>query len=281
MLGVSYFLFEKINGFNKYLSIELIGDDVTIEVGQSYEDMGAKAFYHNKDISDKVKVNSDLDNSKLGTYSVEYIINYRNISKKITRNITVVDKEAPTITLNGDKTIYAYLGEEIKDPGVTVTDNYDKDLSSSVESTNNIDINKVGTYEIIYKVKDSSGNESSISRSVIYRKKVETSKEQKIAVLNYHFFYDPTKGEKCDQSICLDVKKFREQLDYLKANNFKTLTMEEFRAWMYGEIELPEKSVLITIDDGAMGTGKDNGNKLIPLLEEYKMHATLFLISSW
>ena len=77
MLGVSYFLFEKINGFNKYLSIELIGDDVTIEVGQSYEDMGAKAFYHNKDISDKVKVNNDLDNSKLGTYSVEYIINYR------------------------------------------------------------------------------------------------------------------------------------------------------------------------------------------------------------
>jgi peptidoglycan/xylan/chitin deacetylase (PgdA/CDA1 family) len=57
--------------------------------------------------------------------------------------------------------------------------------------------------------------------------------------------------------------------------------MNEFKRWMYGEIELPSKSVLITIDDGAMGTGKHNGNKLIPLLEEYKMHATLFLIAGW
>ena len=40
-----------------------------------------------------------------------------------------------------------------------------------------------------------------------------------------------------------------------------------------------KKSVLITIDDGALGTGIQNGNKLIPILEEYKMHATLFLIT--
>ena len=30
-----------------------------------------------------------------------------------------------------------------------------------------------------------------------------------------------------------------------------------------------------------MGTGKHNGNKLIPLLEKYKQHATLFLITGW
>ena len=104
---------------------------------------------------------------------------------------------------------------------------------------------------------------------------------QSIAVINYHFFYDPTLGEGCTESICLDVKDFREELDYLKENNYKTLTMDEFRAWMYGEIELPEKSVLLTIDDGAFGTGTHNGNKLIPLLEEYNMHATLFLIAGW
>jgi peptidoglycan/xylan/chitin deacetylase (PgdA/CDA1 family) len=57
--------------------------------------------------------------------------------------------------------------------------------------------------------------------------------------------------------------------------------MDEFKRWMYGEIELPTKSVLITVDDGAKGTGAHNGNKLIPLLEEYKMHATLFLIAGW
>lgn len=103
----------------------------------------------------------------------------------------------------------------------------------------------------------------------------------KVAVLNYHFFYNPDKGEECNEVICLKESKFREQLDYLRDNGFKTLTMNEFYRWMYGEIELPEKSVLLTIDDGAKGTGKHNGNILIPTLEEYDMHATLFLIAGW
>ena len=102
-----------------------------------------------------------------------------------------------------------------------------------------------------------------------------------IPVINYHFFYDPALGEACNEGICLSVQKFEEQLKYLKDHGYKTLKMEEFRKWMYGEIELPAKSVLLTVDDGAMGTGKHNGNKLIPLLEKYQSYATLFLITGW
>lgn len=102
-----------------------------------------------------------------------------------------------------------------------------------------------------------------------------------VAVLNYHFFYDSSIGEACNESICLDVSNFRKQLDYLKNNGYKTLTMQEFNDWMDKKITLPEKSVLITIDDGAMGTSTINGNQLIPILEEYQMHATLFLITGW
>ncbi len=106
-------------------------------------------------------------------------------------------------------------------------------------------------------------------------------KEQKVAVLNYHFFYNPDAGEACNENICLATSKFEEQLQYLKNNGYYTLTMTEFRDWMYGKINIPEKSVLLTIDDGAQGTGKHNGNKLIPLLEKYDLHATLFLITDW
>ena len=74
---------------------------------------------------------------------------------------------------------------------------------------------------------------------------------------------------------------FRKHLKYLNDNGYKTLTMKEFVDWMYGKIEIPKKSVLITIDDGAYGTGNHNGNHLIPALEEYKVHATLFLITGW
>lgn len=114
-------------------------------------------------------------------------------------------------------------------------------------------------------------------------KKVNNSNQSgpRIPVLNYHFFYDASAGEICNENICLDTGVFRQHLNYLRDNNYKTLTIEEYRAWLYNEIELPEKSVLITIDDGALGTGKHNGNKLIPILEEYNMHATLFLITGW
>lgn len=108
-----------------------------------------------------------------------------------------------------------------------------------------------------------------------------TGNATSIPVINYHFFYDPAIGEGCNEGICLSVQKFEEQLKYLKDNGYKTLKMEEFRKWLYGEIELPAKSVLLTVDDGAMGTGKHNGNKLIPLLEKYQSYATLFLITGW
>ena len=109
----------------------------------------------------------------------------------------------------------------------------------------------------------------------------EEGNASSIAVLNYHFFYDSSLGENCGEGNCMDVKDFERELYWLKENNFKTLTIDEFIKWMYGEIELPNRSVLLTVDDGAMGTGIDNGNKLMPLLEKYNMHATLFLISGW
>lgn len=109
----------------------------------------------------------------------------------------------------------------------------------------------------------------------------ENGNATQIAVLNYHFFFDPEIGETCPDGNCKTVQDFEQELNYLKQNNYKTLTMDEFTKWMYGEIELPARSVLITIDDGAMGTGTHNGNKLIPLLEKYQTNATLFLITGW
>lgn len=149
-------------------------------------------------------------------------------------------------------------------------------LSSKVDSLDSYKINKTTTLDTFKKM-------------MAYEAIIEPKKEviptvpkstdgmaTSIAVLNYHFFYDKT-YETCNESICLEINNFRKQLQYLKDNGFKTLTMEEFRAWMYGEISLPEKSVLLTIDDGALGTN----THLIKLLEEYDMHATLFLITAW
>ena len=141
--------------------------------------------------------------------------------------------------------------------------------------------NKASTKEERNRYKVTNNTSMDIFKQMVEGKEIYDKKATKIAVLNYHFFFDSSLGESCNETICLEVSKFRQHLQYLKDNNFKTLTMKEVKQWMYGEIDLPEKSVLITVDDGAMGTGKHNGNKLNPLLEEYKMHATLFLIAGW
>lgn len=163
---------------------------------------------------------------------------------------------------------------------------YFKNTSNLIKFTyleENIDLNEINEnkreYDYIlnrYTTKDDINKILNNKNINIYT----GEKAKEIPVLNYHFFHDK-KEESCNESICLDISKFEEQLKYLKDNNYKTLTIEEYKSWLYKEIDLPKKSVLITIDDGAMGTSKINGNKLIPLLEKYEINATLFLITGW
>jgi len=260
------------------IEFKLIGDkEVTLEVFSSYKEKGTKATFRDGNITDKVKVKGNVDTDKVGSYTLEYKVQYKNKKSSLKRTINVVDTELPTINLIGEAKYSIYVGETFNDPGIQAIDNYDGDISSNVVIENLINNAVAGTYSINYTITDSSGNTSTISREVEVKNKPVIL--QGIAVLNYHFFYSP--GEHCGQGICLNTNKFEEQLKYLKDNGYKTLTMDEFVDWMYGRIELPKKSVLLTIDDGAMGTGTHNGNKLIPLLEKYQAHATLFLITGW
>ncbi|MDD3304453.1 MAG: polysaccharide deacetylase family protein [Clostridia bacterium] len=117
--------------------------------------------------------------------------------------------------------------------------------------------------------------EDVIRVEVVDNSKAETLKS--VSVVAYHFFYDKKAGEVCDETICHTTDQFESHLKYLKDNNYLTMTMKELDLFIDGNIKLPKKSVVITIDDGAMGVS----NKAIPLLEKYDLHATLFLITAW
>lgn len=275
---IGFGIYFNVHGLSSKLSFKLLGkNNVTIDVNSGFKDSGYKAFYGNKDIARNVSVSGKVNTKKVGKYTIVYKIKYKMVTKVLKRNVSVIDKISPEIKLVGGS-VSIVVGSNYSEPGVSAIDNYDGDLTNNIVVSNNIDNNKVGEYEVVYKVKDSSNNKASATRKVIViEKRVEP---QKIAVLNYHFFYDP-KDDSCSDGNCENINDFKAQLNYLKENNYKTLTMKEFRDWMYGVIEIPDKSVLITIDDGAKGTGIHNGNKLIPILEEYKVHATLFLITGW
>ncbi len=114
-----------------------------------------------------------------------------------------------------------------------------------------------------------------VEKTVENKRNIDVASE--IGVLNYHFFYDGSKNEACGEIICLDTAKFEQHLKYLKDNDFYTATMEDMSLWMYKKIQLPKKTAVITVDDGALGT-----NTHLPrLLEQYDLHGTLFLITAW
>lgn len=279
-IGCGSLLFISVHGLSSKIKIKLNGkNNETIEVLKDYKDKGITATYDNKKISN-IKTSGKVNTKKIGDYTLTYIAKYKKVSKKVKRVVKVVDKTSPTITLTGEA-VDIQVGNEFVDPGYKAEDNYDGDITSKVETNNNIDINTIGTYEVNYKVVDSSKNEATAKRVVNVIAKPVIPTRAGVAVLNYHFFYNSAVESCSGGSNCIDINNFRQQLNYLRDNGYKTLTMTEFRDYMYGRIDVPAKSVLITVDDGGMGTGKQNGNYLAPILEEYKMHATLFLITGW
>ena len=266
-----------LNNIND-IKINLNGEEnIIINLNEDYTDDGINASFRDEDITSLVNTYSNLDNKTIGDYVIDYKVDYKGKNKAITRHIKVVDNVSPTITLKGKVSVILYLNDKYKESGAISTDNYDGDLSKNIEIDSNVNTNIEGNYEVTYKVRDSSGNEASATRKVTVKKRPLVHRDG-VAVLNYHFFY---KDKGCSSANCMEISKFEEQLKYLKENNYKALTMQEFVDYMYGNISVPEKSVLITIDDGALGTGAHNGNLLIPALEKYEMHATLFLITGW
>lgn len=114
-------------------------------------------------------------------------------------------------------------------------------------------------------------------KEVIDSNNTDLSNSSGVGVLNYHAFYDESNAEEkanCTTEICHSKEQFKTHLDYFKENNILTITTNELEMYIDGKLQLP-KSVLITIDDGP------KTEVAIDLLEEYKMYATIFLVTSW
>lgn len=145
--------------------IQMIGDkNLKVEVNQPYQDNGAKANYHFKDVSNNIIQKDNVDTSKIGQYKVQYEVTCDNKTMIEERTIEVVDTVAPTIMLEGENRVYATTIEKYKELGFKAEDNYDGDITQNViVDTKQISEN---LYQKIYRIKDSSGNTCEKERQV-------------------------------------------------------------------------------------------------------------------
>ncbi|WP_052076868.1 polysaccharide deacetylase family protein [Veillonella montpellierensis] len=90
-----------------------------------------------------------------------------------------------------------------------------------------------------------------------------------IPVLNYHQVADTGAGV-----LTLHSEHFRQQMEYLKSEDYHPISLDELEAYLEGRGSLPWKPVVITFDDGY----EDNYQVAYPILKEYGFKATIFMI---
>ena len=176
--------------------ITLLGDAaVTTEVGGTYTDAGATASdNYDGDITSSIEQVSTVDTAIVDTYTVTYNVSDANgnAAVEVTRTINVVDTTIPLITLLGDAAVTIEVGGTYTDAGATASDNYDGDITSSIEQVSTVDTAIVDTYTVTYNVSDANGNAAvEVTRTVDVESSLSISEFEKIKV---NIFPNPSSG---------------------------------------------------------------------------------------
>lgn len=186
-------------GVEEVVSFQLKGSDIVhLYVGENYKEYGFIASGSvTGDVSSYVTVNDeDVNTGYPGVYDVVYKLDFNGAKLEKTRKVKVVNKpvasedvvdesEEPDdstvgkndslkvdttdrikIKLKGYSHIYLLKGMSFTDDSVLAVTDSGKDVTDTVVKEGSVDVNKVGTYTIVYKVTDSSGKSASVKRVV-------------------------------------------------------------------------------------------------------------------
>lgn len=92
-----------------------------------------------------------------------------------------------------------------------------------------------------------------------------------IPILMYHTIADTVAPE--DENSCVQTEVFDSQMKALIDNNYTPITFYDLENYLEGNAGLPEKPILITMDDGYL----NNYTIAYPIYKKYNISATLFV----
>ncbi|MEM9620597.1 MAG: polysaccharide deacetylase family protein [Pseudomonadota bacterium] len=95
-----------------------------------------------------------------------------------------------------------------------------------------------------------------------------------IPILCYHQF---TPGNTTSQRLEVSAAAFRAQLTYLRDNNYVVLSLDDVAAILDGRQAIPERAVVLTIDDGYRSVY----DVAWPILQEFGFPATLYIYTDF
>ena len=184
--------------------------------------------------------------------------------------------EKPEIELYGIEDMKMVKNGVYEEYGAKAIDKEDGDISKNIKIDNQIKNDVPGDYIVEYSVKDKDGNETKIQRKVKVFE-VEDKDTDGISIFMYHYFYDDNAGEKGKDANYLAKSLFEGQLKYLSENDYYIPNMKEVSLYVDGKLDLPKKSAVLTLDDGA----ESNYTIAYPLAVQYKIPLVWFVVTSW
>ena len=260
--------------YTMQLSLSLNGpEEMTIGLNGLYEEKGAKACVGGRDASDRVQITGSVDTSTPGTYTLKYEIETLTVERKV----TVTDKMKPELILEGDDTMELMLGETFEEPGYRAADENGRDITGDVKVTGT-ELTRAGENQIKYTVSDSRGNTTQLMRSVNVLPNTEYDAAG-LPVCMYHYVYDendPPEDLYNRFGNYISQQELEKELNWLNEEGYYFPTWKEVREYIDGELMLPDKSIVITFDDGSRSF-LDYG---IPVLEKCRVPSTSFVITS-
>src|SRR4029077_15060087 len=118
----------------------------------------------------------------------------------------------------------------------------------------------------------SPGQEVVISRRPWNQSGVTPGGYQIVPILTYHNLAEQAKGR-----LVLAAASFREQMQYLKTNSYRVVSLAEFIEFTRLGRQLPQRAVVLTFDDG-YHSFKDYA---YPVLKELGFTAPPFIYTDW
>lgn len=146
---------------------------------------------------------------------------------------------------------------------ITQSEKLSTDSTENTTTTNSVPKNTLSTEEMR-------------KLEITNRIKEYGKQENGIPVLMYHFFYDESAGKIDTDNNFIEISKFEQHLKYLKENDYFFPTFGELLQYINEELELPKKSVILTVDDGNVTFFA----LAAPLIEKYEVPVTSFAITS-
>lgn len=99
----------------------------------------------------------------------------------------------------------------------------------------------------------------------------------RVPILMYHYLSTPPQdADIYRRDLSVTPENFEAQLAYLKEAGFTAVSLDDLSLHLAGQKLLPEKSIILTFDDGYV----DNYRNAYPLLQKYGFSATFFL-ATW